>query len=66
VAKYLFLHGRTDPFEPIKLRDRIYLACRIGMSVVSSDDQTVLAGKIENMWDVVVRLASDKNIAFME
>ena len=36
------------------------------MSVVGSDDQTVLTGKIENMRDVVVRLAGDKNVAFME
>jgi hypothetical protein len=64
VAQYLLLHRRTEAFEFIEFGDRIHLACRIGVSIVGADDQTVLAGIVDNMRDVVVGLAGDKHVVF--
>ena len=62
MAQYVFLHRRTEAFEFIEFRDRIHFACRVGVSIVGADDQTVLAGIVENMRDVVVGLAGDKHV----
>ena len=66
MAEYLFLHRGSDPLEPIELCDRIHLARRIGVSVIGSDDQTLLPGKVKYMRNVVVRLAGDKNVVILK